>query len=108
VVVTQVKVDDEDFSHKSSRSFPSRFKTLVTIIVREGLKNLTITQVLREVVTQGIFDQEEVGEVERDDKKKRALHSIPPLTRARKGRKNQVMMRIIEAQAWRRKKWPSL
>jgi hypothetical protein len=40
--------------------------------------------------------------------RRRALHSRPPLPRARKRRKNQVMMRIIEAQVWRRKKWLSL
>ena len=63
------KVYDEDFSHKFLRCLPSRFDTLVTIIVRGGFDNLTPTQVLLEVVTQDTFHQEKV-ENEMETKKK--------------------------------------
>jgi hypothetical protein len=60
------------FSHKFLRRFPPRFKTLVSIIVRGGLKGLTPTQIFREVVTQDTFDQYEVDEVKEDDKKNKS------------------------------------
>ena len=63
------KVYDEDFSHKFLRCLPSRFDTLVTIIVRGGFDNLTPTQVLLEVVTQDTFHQENV-ENEKEKKNK--------------------------------------
>ena len=35
------EVKDKDFSHKFLRSLPSRFGTLVTILVRNGLDTMT-------------------------------------------------------------------
>ena len=35
------KVEDKDFSHKFLRCLPSRFGTLVTILVRNGLDTMT-------------------------------------------------------------------
>jgi hypothetical protein len=64
------KVYDEDFSHKFLRCLPSRFDTLVTIIVRGGFDNLTPTQVLLEVVTQDTFDQEKVENEKEEQRRK--------------------------------------
>jgi hypothetical protein len=38
------KIDDDDFSHWSLRCLPPIFDTLVTIIIRGGLKGVTLTQ----------------------------------------------------------------
>ena len=35
------EVEDKDFSHKFLRCLPSRFDTLVTILVRSGLDTMT-------------------------------------------------------------------
>ena len=35
------KIEDEEFSHHFLHSLPSRFETIATIIVREGLKHVT-------------------------------------------------------------------
>ena len=40
------KVEDKDFSHKFLRCLPSRFGTLVTILVRSGLDTMTPNQPL--------------------------------------------------------------
>jgi hypothetical protein len=48
------KIDGDDFSHRFLICLPSRFDTFVTIIVRLGLKGVIPTQVLSDVVTQGI------------------------------------------------------
>ena len=40
------EVKDKDFSHKFLRCLPSRFGTLVTILVRSGLDTMTPNQVL--------------------------------------------------------------
>ena len=40
------EVKDKDFSHKFLRCLPSRFSTLVTILVRSGLDTMTPNQVL--------------------------------------------------------------
>ena len=52
------RVDDEDFSHRFLRCLPPRFDTLVTIIVRGGLKGVTPTQVLGDVITQDTYHVE--------------------------------------------------
>jgi hypothetical protein len=40
------EVKDKDFSHKFLRCLPSRFGTLVTILVRSGLDTMTPNQLL--------------------------------------------------------------
>jgi hypothetical protein len=37
------KVEDKDFSHRFLRCLPSRFDTLVTILVRDGLDTIVTT-----------------------------------------------------------------
>ena len=45
------KVEDKNFSHKFLRCLPSRFGTLVTILVWSGLDTMTPNQVLGDVMT---------------------------------------------------------
>lgn len=57
MIITDIRnlghnVDGRDFSHWYLRCLPPRFETLVTIIMRGGLKGVTLTQVLSHVVTQ--------------------------------------------------------
>jgi hypothetical protein len=44
-------VKDKDFSHKFLRCLPSRFGTLVIILVRSALDTMTPNQVLGDVMT---------------------------------------------------------
>ena len=65
-------VKDEDFSQKFLRSLPSRYDTIVTLLVRGDLTKTTPTEVLGEVLTHDIFkkSQEEAhGEVVEEKKK---------------------------------------
>ena len=57
---------DEEFSHKFLRSLPSRYDTIVTLLVRSDLKTTSPTEVLGEVLTHDIFKrspEEAHGEV---------------------------------------------
>ncbi|XP_066342833.1 uncharacterized protein [Miscanthus floridulus] len=67
------KVEDKDFSHKFLRCLPSRFDTLVTILVRDGLENMTPNQVLGDVVTQDTYHVERDGGIQEDEKKKKSV-----------------------------------
>ena len=70
------KVDD-DFSHRFLRCFPPWFDTLVTIIVRGGLKGVTPTQVLCDVVTQDTCHVEmEVVDKEHEKKNKSVTFKV--------------------------------
>ena len=66
---------DKDFSHKFLRCLPSRFGTLVTILVRSGLDTMTPNQVLGNIMTDDTYrdndEKEEKNEKkdEKDDKK---------------------------------------
>ena len=56
------EVKDKDFSHKFLRCLPSRFGTLVTILVRNGLDTMTPNQVLGDIMTDDTYrddDEEE-------------------------------------------------
>jgi hypothetical protein len=72
------KVDIEDFPHQFLRCLPPWFNTLMTIVVRGGLKGVTLTQVLGDVVTQYRYHVERDEEEKEDDKKRRVWHSKPP------------------------------
>jgi hypothetical protein len=66
------EVKDKDFSHKFLRGLPSRFGTLVTILVRSGLDTMTPNQVLGDVMTFGTYrydDEKEEKKEKKDDKK---------------------------------------
>ena len=49
------EVKNNDFSHKFLRWLPSRFSTLVTILVRSGLDTMTPNQVLGDVMTDDTY-----------------------------------------------------
>ena len=66
------EVKDKDFSHKFLRSLPSRFDTLVTILVRSGLDTMTPNQVLGDIITDDTYrdDNEKEEKKEKKDEKK--------------------------------------
>ena len=64
---------DKDFSHKFLRCLPSRFGTLVTILVRSGLDTMTPNQVLGDIMTDDTYrddDEKEEKKEKKDEKKK--------------------------------------
>ena len=67
------EVKDKDFSHKFLRCLPSRFGTLVTILVRSGLDTMTPNQVLGDIMTDDTYrdeDEKEEKKEKKDEKKK--------------------------------------
>ena len=67
------EVKDKDFSHKFLRCLPSRFGTLVSILVRSGLDTMTPNQVLGDVMTDDTYrndNEKEEKKEKKDDKKK--------------------------------------
>ena len=67
------EVKDKDFSHKFLRCLPSRFGTLVTILVRSGLDTMTLNQVLGDIMTDDTYrddDEKEEKKEKKDEKKK--------------------------------------
>jgi hypothetical protein len=61
-----------DISPKFCRALPPKYETIVTLIVRSNLKNITPSEVLGEVLTHDIFkqSQEELhGNLHKDKKK---------------------------------------
>jgi hypothetical protein len=64
------ELKDKDFSHKFLRCLPSRFGTLVTILVRSGLDTMTPNQVLGDVMTDDTYRDDEKEEKEKKDDKK--------------------------------------
>ena len=65
------EVKDKDFSHKFLRCLPSRFGTLVTILV-SGLDTMTRNQVLEDVMINDTYrgDNEKEEKKEKKDEKK--------------------------------------
>ena len=59
------EVKDKDFSHKFLRCLPSRFGTLVTILVRSGLDTMTPNQVLGDIMTDDTYRDDD----EKEEKK---------------------------------------
>jgi hypothetical protein len=69
------EVKDKDFSHKFLRCLPSKFGTLVTILVRSGLDTMTPNQVLGDVMTDD-EEKEEKNKEKKDEKKSVAFKAI--------------------------------
>ena len=69
------EVKDKDFSHKFLRCLPSRFGTLVTILVRSGLDTITPNQVLGDIMTDDTYrdDNEKEEKKEKTDEKKKSV-----------------------------------
>ena len=62
------EVKDNDFSHKFLRWLPSRFCTLVTILVRSGLDTMTPNQILRDIMTDDAYRDDDEKEEKREKK----------------------------------------
>ena len=60
---------NKDFSHKFLRCVPSRFGTLVTILLRSGLDTMTSNQVLGDVMTDDTYRYDDEKEEKKNDKK---------------------------------------
>ena len=76
------EVKDKDFSHKFLRCLPSRFGTLITILVRSCLDTMTPNQVLGDVTTDDTYrdddekeEKKEKKDEKKDEKKKSGIQS---------------------------------
>ena len=92
------EVKDKDFSHKFLRCLPSRFGTLVTILVRSGLDTMTPNQVLGDIMTNDTYrdDDEKEEKEKKDEKKDEKKKSVAFKATSSKGKANknhQVKMR---------------
>ena len=69
------KVEDKNFSHKFLICLPSRFGTLVTILVWSGLDTMTPNWVFRDIMTDDIYrdDDEKKEKKEKKDEKKKSV-----------------------------------
>jgi hypothetical protein len=72
------KVKDEDFSHKFLMCLLKKFKTLRTIIFRGALTNVSLNEILGEVMTDAQYnysdnEDEEKKDKKDDDKKKKSV-----------------------------------
>ena len=70
------EVKGKDFSHKFLRCLPSRFGTLVTILVRSGLDTMTPNQVLGDIMADDTYrddDEKEEKKEKKDEKKKKSV-----------------------------------
>jgi hypothetical protein len=69
-------VTNKDFSHKFLRCLPEKYETIVTLLVRTYLNNMTPTEVVGEVQTHDLFKQsqkEVQGQSMSEEKKNIAL-----------------------------------
>ena len=84
------EMKDKDFSHKFLRCLPSRFGTLVTILVRSGLDTMTPNQVLGDVMIDDTYrDDDEKEEKEKKDEKKKKKKSVAFKATSSKGKAKQ-------------------
>jgi len=63
------EVKDKYFSHKFLRCLPSRFGTLITILVTSGLDTMTPNHVLGDVMTNDTYRDDEEKKEKNKDKK---------------------------------------
>jgi hypothetical protein len=86
------EVKDNDFSHKFLRCLPSRFGILVTILVRSGLDTMTPNQVLRDVMIDDTYrddDEKEEKKEKKDEKKDEKKKSVAFKATSSKGKTKQ-------------------
>ena len=86
------EVKDKDFSHKFLRCLPSRFGTLVTILVRSGLDTMTPNQVLGDIMTDDTYrdeDEKEEKKEKKDEKKDEKKKSVAFKATSSKGKAKQ-------------------
>ena len=110
VIVNDLKalgeeVKDKDFSHKFLRCLPSRFGTLVSILVRSGLDTMTPNQVLGVVMTNDTKRRRR--KMRRRMRRRRVWHSRPHHPRARKSKNHQVKM-MVHGMSLMMRRWLSL
>jgi hypothetical protein len=63
------EMKDKDFSHKFLRCLPSRFGTLVTILVRSDMETMTPNQVLGDVMIDDTYRDDDDKEEKNKEKK---------------------------------------
>jgi hypothetical protein len=85
------EVKGKDFSHKFLRCLPSRYGTLVIILVRSGLDTMTLNQVLRDVMTNDTYrdDDEKEEKKKKDEKKDEKKKSVSFKATSSKGKAKQ-------------------
>jgi hypothetical protein len=85
------EVKNKDFFHKFLRCLPSRFSTLVTILV-SGLDTMTPNQVLGDVMTNDTYrddDEKEEKKEKKDEKKDEKKKSVAFKATSSKGKAKQ-------------------
>jgi hypothetical protein len=106
------KVEDKDFSHKFLRCLPVRFGMLVTLLVRTGLDTMTPNQILRDIMTDDAYRDNNEKEEKKDKKKNEKKKSVTfKATSSSKGKAKQDISRKMMIQAlmiWMMKRWLSL
>ena len=107
------KMEDKDFSHKFLRCLPSRFGTLVTILVRGGLDTMTPNQVLGDIMTDDTYRDDDEKEEKRRRKRRRRMrrrvwHSRPHHPRATQSKIHQVKMMVHGMMMMMMRRWLSL
>jgi hypothetical protein len=70
------KVKDEDFSHKFLMCLPKKFKTLRTIIFREGLNGVSPNEILGDVMADAQYNDSDNEDEEKKDKKEKKEKSV--------------------------------
>jgi hypothetical protein len=86
------EVKNKDFSHKFLRSLPSRFGTLVAILVRSGLDTMAPNQVLGDMMTDDTYrddDEKEEKKEKKDEKKDEKKKSVAFKATSSKGKAKQ-------------------
>ena len=110
------ELKDKDFSYKFLRCLPSRFGTLVTILVRSGLDTMTPIQVLGDVMTDDTYrddDEKEEKKEQKDDKmdekkKSMALKVTSSSKFKAKQENHQVKMKTQALMSLMMRRWLSL
>jgi hypothetical protein len=74
------EVKDKDLSHKFLRCLPSRFVTLVTILVRSGLDTMTPNQVLGDMMTDDTYKYDDVKEEKKEKKDEKKVEKKKSVT----------------------------
>ena len=103
---------DKDFLHKFLRCLPSRFGTLVTILVRSGLDTMTPNQVLGDIMIDDTYrdDDEKEEKEKKDEKKDDKKKSVAFKATSSKGKakqENQLKM-MIHGMMMTMRRWLSL
>ena len=82
-------MEDNDFSHKFLRCLPSRFGTLVTILVRSGLDTMSSNQVFGDIMIDDPYrddDEKEEKKEKKDEKKDEKKKSVAFKATSSKGK----------------------